>query len=204
MLIGIDLDNTIIQYDTLFHTLAFEEGLIGPDHPAQKEAIRDSIRLLPGGNARWTRLQALAYGPRLSGAFLFPGVTDFFQECRTAGLSWRIVSHKTQTALLDGTDVQLRQAAMEYLDGKGFFSTLGLSREEVFFEATRPLKVARIHALGCTHFIDDLPEVFAEPGFPEGTQQILFRPHPLTSPIEGACTFQSWEEVRRLFFGHGR
>jgi hypothetical protein len=86
----------------------------------------------------------------------------------------------------------------------GFHNAIYPPSGLLFFEATRPLKVARIKALGCTHFIDDLPVVFAEPGFPGGTQRVLFRPHPLTSPSEGASTFQSWEEMRRLFFGHAR
>ena len=32
----------------------------------------------------------------------------------------------------------------------------------------------RIRALGCTHFIDDLEEVFLEPSFPSDVHKILF------------------------------
>ena len=35
----------------------------------------------------------------------------------------------------------------------------------MFFELTKEAKVARIGGLGCTHFIDDLPEFLREPGW---------------------------------------
>jgi hypothetical protein len=46
----------------------------------------------------------------------------------------------------------------------------------VSFELTKEAKVARIAALGCEAFIDDLPEIFASPDFPISTRRILFDP----------------------------
>jgi hypothetical protein len=46
----------------------------------------------------------------------------------------------------------------------------------VFFELTQQDKVARVAALGCEAFIDDLPEILAMPGFPDGMCRILFDP----------------------------
>ena len=42
-----------------------------------------------------------------------------------------------------------------------FFSTngLSLSKNDIFFEFTKEAKVKRIKSLGCSHFIDDLPEI---------------------------------------------
>jgi hypothetical protein len=36
----------------------------------------------------------------------------------------------------------------------------------VFLEPTKADKLTRIATLGCTHFIDDLPEFLSDPGFP--------------------------------------
>ena len=72
---------------------------------------------------------------------------------------------------------------------------LGLSRQDVFFESAREDKVRRIRELGCTHFIDDLAEVFEEPLFPGETQRILFRPDPGGSDHSSALTVASWREV---------
>ena len=201
--IGVDLDNTIVSYDLLFHQLALEQDLVPREFPQQKEALRDAIRLRPGGNAVWTRLQALAYGPRMPLATAFPGVIRFFECCQRAGYRMQIVSHKTETASLDGRLVFLRQTALEWLESKGFLSTLGLSKTDIFFESTRQEKVARISALGCTHFIDDLPEVFAEPHFPRQTQRFLFSPHPRGEPPIGLRVAESWEDLVRHFFENG-
>jgi hypothetical protein len=201
--IGIDLDNTIVSYDSLFRQLAMEAGLVPEATPSQKEAIRDAIRRSSAGNAAWTRLQALAYGPRMGSAEVFPGVLGFFERCLQAGYRTYIVSHKTETAALDGPPVFLRKAAVEWLQQRGFFSGTGLSREHVFFESTRFEKVERIAALGCTHFIDDLPEVFEEKNFPRQTERFLFSPHERASFPERTRVASSWAELERHFFQHG-
>ena len=201
--IGVDLDNTIVSYDGLFHQLASEAGLVPVGFPRHKDAIRDEIRLRPEGNVTWTRLQALAYGPYMRSATVFPGAIRFFERCHRSGYQLQIVSHKTETAWLDGGQVYLREAALRWLESHGFLSTLGLSKENVFFETTRQEKVSRISTLGCTHFIDDLPEVFAEDHFPSQTQRFLFSPHPRCSPHSSVQLVESWEDLGRHFFGHG-
>jgi hypothetical protein len=198
-LLGIDLDNTLICYDELFHRAACEEGLIEPPVPPRKEAVRDAIRLLPDGERKWTRLQALVYGPRMSGAALFDGVADFLRRCARTGTTVKIISHKTPLATLDGQAVDLRLAARQWLEAKGFFSDLALSAGDVYFESTRAEKLTRIRALRCTHFIDDLPEVFAELDFPKETRKLLFAPHG-ASAVAGTRVFAHWRELEQYFF----
>ena len=43
-LLGIDFDNTLVNYDNLFHKVAVEKGLIKYSLPANKIAIRDYLR----------------------------------------------------------------------------------------------------------------------------------------------------------------
>jgi len=42
--IGIDFDNTIVSYDTLFHRVALERGLIPISVPANKISVREYLR----------------------------------------------------------------------------------------------------------------------------------------------------------------
>ena len=50
-------------------------------------------------------------------------------------------------------------------------------RGDVFFESRRaPTRLRASRLLGCSHFIDDLEEVFLEPSFPPHVQKILFAP----------------------------
>jgi hypothetical protein len=204
--IGMDLDNTLVCYDELFHLAACEEGLIGPSVPRNKEKIRDAIRLLPDGQRRWTRLQALVYGPRIHAATLFEGAGVFLRHCAGSRIQIRIVSHKTRFATLDGRRVDLRRPALQWLETKGFFSDFGLSPGDVFFESTRAEKIQRIQALRCTHFIDDLTQVFTQDAFPRETQKLLFAPHGAAFPGSGAppLTFANWRELDRFFFDDPR
>jgi len=202
IVLGIDLDNTLVCYDGLFHSTAHEEALIDPAAPKSKERIRDSIRLLPEGERKWTRLQAIVYGPRMSGATAFAGTEDFLRNCARRQVRTVIVSHKTRFATLDGKQVDLRRAALDWMESKNFFGPngCGLSPEQVFFESTRAEKLDRIRALGCTHFIDDLAEVFAEPGFPRGVAKLLFAPHGATAAAGDVKVFRTWEELDDFFF----
>lgn len=196
MRIGVDFDNTIAGYDRLFEALAVELGLLDPGLLAAgaicgKTAVRDAVRLLPGGEDHWQRLQALAYGPRIGEAELLPGVAEFFRRCREAGLPLVIVSHKTQFARGGDGVTDLRACALDFLRGRGFFEPaarggFGLDEGQVYFEPTRAEKVARIRALGCTLFIDDLPEVFAHPDFPGDVERLLLTPAPQPAVESGA------------------
>jgi hypothetical protein len=203
LLIGVDLDNTLACYDGLFHRAGLEEGLISEATPASKEQIRDSIRLLPDGEQLWTRLQAIVYGPRMNQATLFKGAADFLKSCTANQVRAVIVSHKTRTARLDGKDVDLRASALGWMKQSGFFSELGLQPADVFFESTRAEKIERIRTLGCTHFIDDLTEVFGEESFPKKIRKFLFAPHsPLgtNSVLADVHPCRSWTELHSLFF----
>jgi hypothetical protein len=178
--VGIDFDNTLVSYDALIHQIAVERKLIAPGADAGKRTVRDRIRLLPDGEVEWQKLQGLIYGPRMAQAQLMAGAADFINECRARTLPIYIVSHKTEFAGYDDTRTNLRDAALAWMTSQRFFEPagLGFSRDQVFFEGTRDAKIARIRALGCTHFIDDLEEVFLEPSFPAGVHKFLFSSWP--------------------------
>lgn len=200
MRIGIDFDNTLIDYDRVFLDAARERGLVGADLQGSKREVRDAIRLLPDGELAWQRLQGHVYGAGIGGAVLFEGAGEFLRECRARGLDLFVVSHKTRYGHLDPTRVDLRQAALGWMKGQGFFAAdgFGLDPRHVFFEETRAAKLARIAALGCTHFIDDLEEVFADPDFPPGVRGILFASTAIACP-EIVCP--EWRDVARAVFG---
>src|SRR3989344_2521095 len=173
MIIGIDFDNTIISYDALIHTIAVEQKLIKTDHVKHKKAIRDTIRKQPNGDIKWQEIQALIYGPRIHEAQLMLGVKEFLAECTKRGIKTVIISHKTQQSSLyqsrsqQGTN--FHDAAREWL--KNNLPEIN----EVFFEETREKKIERIKQQRCTHFIDDLEEVFLEQSFPPDVKKILFQ-----------------------------
>jgi hypothetical protein len=171
MRIGIDLDNTIVNYDEAF-VRAAERLDIAVGAATGKAAIRQAVRALPDGEMAWQRLQAQAYGPGIADAVPFAGVEKFLRMCRERNIPVWIVSHKTAYAAADPS-VNLRDAARRWLEDRGIVGAGG-PVQAVYFAATRGEKIARIRELAVTHFIDDLDEVFLEADFPSNVTQLLF------------------------------
>lgn len=199
--IGIDFDNTLIDYDRVFLAAARERGLIHPGFRGSKRAVRDAIRRSPDGELTWQRLQGYVYGRGIDGAVPFDGVPDFLRRCQARKLAVSIVSHKTRYGHHDPAQIDLREAALEWMTAQGFLGPqAGLPVEHVFFEDTRAAKLLRISALSCTHFIDDLEEIFTDPGFPAGVKRILFASEGSPS-CDVVCA--SWAEIAAAIFDDG-
>jgi phosphoserine phosphatase len=200
--IGIDFDNTIVGYDELMYRIALDRGLIDGNGDRTKRAVRDRVRQLADGEIEWQKLQALAYGPLIGEARLLDGADEFIRRCRDAGMAVVIVSHKTEYASFDETRTNLRTAAIAWMAAHRFFDRdgLGLGRDAVFFESTRADKIGRIRAVGCSHFIDDLEEVFLEASFPREVQKILYAPDAALVPASSATVVPSWRALCDVFF----
>jgi hypothetical protein len=200
--IGVDFDNTIASYDALMYRAAVERGLIEDDGCRTKKSVRDRIRQLPDGEIEWQRLQALAYGPLMREAQLIDGVDDFIRRCRSAGIAIAIVSHKTEYASYDETRTNLRTAALDWMAAHRFFDAdgLALDRSGVYFESTRADKIARIEAIGCSLFVDDLDEVFLEPSFPHTVEKILYAPDARESAAADVAVMPNWRDLSDYVF----
>jgi hypothetical protein len=185
--IGIDFDNTIALYDSLIYRIALELGIIECTLPKEKKAIRDYIRKIHG-NDKWTVLQSIIYGKRMSEAQVADGFTDFLDYCNHMNFSIYIVSHKTQYPAM-GDQYDLRESARQWIEENILpYSQKRLSFKQVFFENTMKDKCERIQALGCHYFIDDLEEVFMSQHFPIDTHKILYS----KVPHQSFTTLKHW------------
>jgi hypothetical protein len=201
MRIGIDFDNTIVCYDDVFYRAARERDLIPADVPPTKGGVRDFLRGA-GREDEWTGLQGYIYGARMDLASAFPGVREFMRAATEAGCELRIVSHKTRHPYR-GKRYDLHRAALDWLTDQGFFddASLGLDRGKVYLEPTKDSKLARIGALRCDSFVDDLPELLEEPCFPTATQRVLFDPNDAAPDAPRYRRVRSWPEVAGLLLG---
>ncbi len=176
MRIGIDFDNTIACYDGVFHAAALERGLIPPDLARDKNSVRDHLN---GSGRRddFTELQGYVYGARMDMVAPYPGFADFIALAQGAGHRLFIVSHKTRHPLR-GPQHDMHAAARGFLAAHGLIGDdpAAIDPAHVYFELTKEEKVARAALLGVDVFIDDLPEILALPGFPQGMRKILFDP----------------------------
>jgi hypothetical protein len=196
--IGVDLDNTLCDYSRVFGPIAVELGLASPSLAnASKRVVKDHLMGGPGGEHAWMRLQGQVYGRFLPRAAPYPGAVETLKGFVADGAQVKIVSHKTRRGHFDEHGVDLWEAAQSWLDANGLLS-FGLALEDVHFLETRDEKVARIAALACDVFVDDLPEVLRHPAFPAGATPIWFHgPGPVSADGEGLVGFETWAEVER-------
>ena len=193
MVLGIDFDNTIIKYDELFYKIAFEKNLIPADFPKEKNKVRNYLREKNIEN-EWTIIQGEVYGARINEAIPFEGMMETLEELRTKKIPINIISHKTRVPFL-GPKIDLHAAAINWLTIHQFFDTDGLNLKEkqIYFEKTKEEKIDRIMANGCTHYIDDLPEILEM--IPNGIKKILFSPNHDQNYNENWTMINEWNEL---------
>jgi hypothetical protein len=196
MILGLDFDNTIIRYDELFHKVALEKGLIPSSLPAEKNEIRDYLYRLNMEDT-WTRMQGEVYGARINEARPFEGMLQALHSLKSARIKMCLVSHKTRTPYL-GPSYDLHQAARGWLTKQGFFDAHGLCWEEdhVFFKRSKEEKVRQIVSLGCSHYIDDLPEILKM--LPSKITKILFSPRNRIKEQNDWLVLRSWKDLPSL------
>ena len=194
--VGIDFDNTIVSYDSLFHRVAVEQGLVSADTPRTKVAVRNRLRAI-GWEDRWTELQGYVYGARMQEAEPYPGVLEFLRWACAERLPVSIISHKTKFPFA-GPKYDLHEAARQWVKSRLRDRANHLiPTEAVFFELAIEKKLERIRTWGATAFVDDLPEILRANDFPSEIEGILFDPdnHHEDWPLLRA---RSWEDVRHL------
>lgn len=155
--IGLDLDNTILDYSQCF-TLAADK-VLGLNLPGgmskqdQKSLIQNSI-----SREAWTKIQGFAYGEFSKHAELSPNFTEFLEFARAIEAELSIISHKSKFPIL-GPRQDLRGYALENLARLGVIEHIGKStagQRNVYFCDTRDQKIERIRTEGLQVFVDDL------------------------------------------------
>ena len=76
MRIGIDLDNTIIDYSYSFFKVAKEDNLISNKEPKNKKVIK-SILISKFDENVWTKLQGKIYGEKIMTAKKYKNFDNF-------------------------------------------------------------------------------------------------------------------------------
>lgn len=198
MRIGIDFDNTLVDYDRLFHKVACEWKAIDEHAPMTKLAVRDALREA-GQEPRWTEMQGYVYGARIDEATPYPGALEFLRRANEAGHLVAIISHRTLHPFA-GPAYDLHAAARGWIGRHAVHEGRPLvPQERAFFELTKEAKLARIAAFGCELFIDDLPELLLDEGFPPSVTRVLFDPdHRHVAPPSAAISLlNGWSEAGR-------
>jgi len=201
--IGLDLDNTLIDYDSAFVEVGREIGLLPPDRMLRtKEEVKAFLRG-GGSDEDWMRLQGQVYGRYIDRARLCDGAAEFLTSLCGRGATISIVSHKTKYGHFDLDRVDLWRAALGWLENHEFFTPNGfaLARESVHFTETREDKISKIREIDCDVFVDDLPEVLRHEQFPADVRGIWFAANKPAEDGAGLVPYRTWTEVARVVAG---
>ena len=207
MKIGIDLDNTLVDYDSAFLAAAEFLHVVLELPIRSKLQIREYLRSQPAGEATWQRLQGLAYGRCVHAhARLYPGVKRFLWRCRQNGHNVVVISHKTEHGHEDIEKIPLRKVASEFLAAQGLAGAPDAFIQEVIFENSYEEKMACIKKQSLDWFIDDLSEVILDLSRIGGLKTIRFDPalHQLPQNSTDKRSVQSlsdWQQIDALING---
>lgn len=201
MIIGIDFDNTIIDYSDLFYEAGLSLGVLPENTGCNKKAIREYLIGI-GQEDNWIRIQGLVYGEHIRNANVMAGFLQFSYLCYQKGWKIFIVSHKTRDSIL-GEKFNLHTSAFSWLEKNGIYgSGIRGAVNGVFFEATRSEKVSRINQLGCEIMIDDLANVLLHPELRKMITKILYDPTGNSTPDPGYVTAGSWDQIYSIIERH--
>tara|TARA_Y100000991_G_C21774854_1_gene264658 strand:- start:17 stop:616 length:600 start_codon:yes stop_codon:yes gene_type:complete len=194
--LGIDFDNTLITYDAIFKKAALEKGLIPINFPESKNLIRDYL-IDRDQEKLFTLLQGEVYGSRLFEAYQSEGMYESLRKAQNNGIELFIISHKTKTPY-QGPKYDLHNAASNWLEKNLFFEKSGINipRKNVYFEVTKENKIKRIESLGCSHFIDDLPEILDM--ISSNIKKILYNPKLNNLKRNDYINMTNWSDLIKL------
>ena len=89
--IGIDLDNTIIDYDKVFYKIALKEGLIPKNIKSDRIKIRNFIK--KKSLIKWKILQSKIYSIYINEAEVKKGFLNFINSVYQKGFEFCIISN---------------------------------------------------------------------------------------------------------------
>ena len=175
MRIGLDLDNTIINYDCAFIVAAKAFGLSLPDDVKNKIALYEFLNHEGRGHIIWQKIQGQVYSRFISThACLFPGVKRFLLHSQLLGNEVFIVSHKTENGHFDKEKLPIRKIALDFLEDNGLIGGQFPLVSGVYFGSSRKEKIEKIVNLNLDWFVDDLHEVILDLQSAELLNKVFF------------------------------
>ena len=194
-MVGVDLDNTIVCYDSVFFQVTQNLGILNQTGVSSKKQIRDFLRN-SGREEQWIEIQGAVYGKYMDQAAPFEGVMEFLRVCKRNDIPVRIISHRTRHPF-KGPAHDLHESARRWIEKHQISNAAitGISKSDVYLEATNEDKIRRIIDCRCNVFIDDLSEFLIQPNFPRGVERILFDPLNLSLNEEYLTRMGSWSQI---------
>lgn len=184
--IGIDLDNTIINYSNSFRKVLLKDNIYFDKRIKKKEKIKKFFHRQKKFKF-FTELQGRVYGSEINQAEIFDGFKDFVKCCKIKSnyIYLEIVSHKTKFPI-EGKKINLRYKSLLFLKKKKI-------KLKIIFHEKFDHKIKYINSNNFDYFIDDLEKV-VEKIDNKKTIPILFK-----KKNKKIINFDDWFQIKKFF-----
>ena len=191
--IGIDLDNTIIDYDKVFYKIALKEGLITKNIKSDRIKIRNFIK--KKSLVKWKILQSKIYSVYINEAEVKKGFLNFINSVYQKGFEFCIISHKTKYPYM-GEKRDLHLISKKWIN-ININKKIDFKIKNIFFETSEKKKINKIIKQKCDYFIDDLPSILE--AIPKKTKKILIDTKKNYKKTNKFLVLDKWKKISKIF-----
>lgn len=181
--IGIDLDNTIINYNE-----SFKKYL--KDHKIYLKKInKEEIKVLSNNHSKiknWTEVQEEIYGNYIKFAKLFTHFKDFEKFAIKKKIQLFIISHKTKHSQFS-KKYNLHKQSNIWLK-----RNINKKKYKIVYTNTINEKIKKIIQIKPDYFVDDLIKIFKDKNFPKNITKIYFSQNKNKTTL----SFDNWKQIK--------
>ena len=182
--IGIDLDNTIINYHNSFKKYLRERRIL------LKNINKEKVKFIANNNSKiknWTEAQEEIYGKYIVFAKLFKFFEEFEKFALNKNMKLYIVIHKTKYSQFS------KKYNLHTQSNKWIKKNIIKDKYQIFYVNTINEKIKQIAKIKPNYFIDDLLEVFDNKNFPKNVKKIHFS----KTKNEKILTLNNWRKIKK-------
>jgi hypothetical protein len=189
--IGIDLDNTIIDYSNSLKKLLKDEYKIELQNEIIHKSLIKTQIIEKYSDREWTRAQGLLYSKYLDYANPYPGCLDALKKLSINGSELYIISHKTRYPFIGGKTNLILFAKKWITTNLVHDNGINLFKEaNILFNESIHKKVDSIISHDLDIFIDDLDMILKL--LPSNLNKIWFTSEIMPSEF---IKCSNWEEI---------
>lgn len=182
--IGIDLDNTIINYQNSFDEFLKKKNI------NLKKVNKNRVKFISNNNSKiknWTQAQEEIYGYYIFFAKPFKYFKEFEKFAIKNKIRLFIISHKTRYSQYS------RKYNLHTQSNNWIKNNILDKNYKIFYTKSIDEKIKKISELNLNYFIDDLIEIFNHTNFPKKVKKVHF-----SNVKQGDClTFSGWDKIKK-------
>ncbi len=190
MKIGIDIDNTILDYSEAFTIAARKLKGLESIEKLPKAQVK-SVVIRTHGEETWTALQSLVYSSVPLGVRVFEGFEPLLHALNAKGHTVTYMSHKSAQPI-SGSAADLRKPVTNFLHSKKLLGQTMIGVSHHYFE-TKKEKIEAINSAFFDYFIDDLLEIVSAIETKGAPIHFACDCEPLT--MRSHVGFESWPSI---------